>query len=412
MTIDVAQGHAGHHLGEPGRHRLRHGAQRDAAERDDDGARHLRLHAVRRPRSSRPARRRRCRRPSRRPTPRTTTPPTSRSRSRCSRRRRSSPGRTRPASSTAPRSSATQLNATTTVPGTFVYTPNAGTVLSAGTAQTLSTTFTPTDTANYNTANKSVTIDVAKATPVITWTNPADIVYGTALSATQLNATTTVPGTFVYTPHAGTVLSAGTAQTLSTTFTPTDTANYNTANKSVAINVLKATPVITWANPADIVYGTALERDAAERDDDGARHLRLHAAGDHGPLGRRGADAVDDLHADRRRELQHGQQVGRDQRAQGDAGHHLGEPGRHRLRHGARRDPAERDDDRARHVRLHAQRRHGAVGWNGPDAVDDLHADRRGELQHREQVGDDQRRSRRRRSSPGRTRPTSSTARR
>src|SRR4029450_6699924 len=153
---------------------------------------------------------------------------------------------------------ATQLNATTTVPGTFVYTPNAGTVLSAGTARTLSTTFTPTDTANYNSANKSVTIDVAKATPVITWTNPADIVYGTALGATQLNATTTVPGTFVYTPPATTVLSAGAAQTLSTTFTPTDTANYTGASKSVAINVLKATPVITWANPAGITYGTAL----------------------------------------------------------------------------------------------------------------------------------------------------------
>ena len=52
------------------------------------------------------------------------------------------------------------------MPGTFVYTPPAATVLSAGAAQTLSTTFTPTDTANYNTANKSVTIDVAKATPV------------------------------------------------------------------------------------------------------------------------------------------------------------------------------------------------------------------------------------------------------
>jgi hypothetical protein len=153
---------------------------------------------------------------------------------------------------------ATQLNATTTVPGAFVYTPASGTVLSAGAAQTLSVTFTPTDTANYNNANKSVTIDVAKATPLITWANPAGIVYGTALSATQLNATTTVPGTFVYTPAAGAVLSAGSAQTLSTTFTPTDTANYNSANKSVTIDVAKATPVITWANPAGIIYGTAL----------------------------------------------------------------------------------------------------------------------------------------------------------
>ena len=37
----------------------------------------------------------------------------------------------------------------------------------------------------------------------------------------------TSPATFVYTPAAGTVLNAGTAQTLSVTFTPTDAANYN-----------------------------------------------------------------------------------------------------------------------------------------------------------------------------------------
>jgi C1A family cysteine protease len=152
--------------------------------------------------------------------------------------------------------SSTQLNASANVAGSFVYTPAAGTVLSAG-SQTLSTTFTPTDTANYNTATKSVTLTVNKATPVITWANPAAITYGTALSSTQLNASANVAGSFVYTPAAGTVLSAG-SQTLSTTFTPTDTANYNTATKSVTLTVNKATPVITWANPAAITYGTAL----------------------------------------------------------------------------------------------------------------------------------------------------------
>ena len=73
----------------------------------------------------------------------------------------------------------------------------------------------------------TATINVRMATPVVTWANPAAITYGTALSATQLDATTTVPGSFVYTPAAGTVLSAGAGQTLSVTFTPTDTADYN-----------------------------------------------------------------------------------------------------------------------------------------------------------------------------------------
>src|SRR5207302_985917 len=56
--------------------------------------------------------------------------------------------------------------------------------------------------------------------PTLAWSNPADIVYRTALGASQLNATATynstnVPGTFTYTPAAGTVLSAGLGQTLS-----------------------------------------------------------------------------------------------------------------------------------------------------------------------------------------------------
>ena len=245
--------------------------------------------------------------------------------------------------------SATQLNATTTVPGNFVYTPASGTVLHFGNSQTLSTNFTPTDTTNYNNANKNVSINVQKATltataqdksktyratnpsltytltgfvngdnqagatsgqpsltttattlsvvntypititvgtltaadytfafvngtltvnkatPTINWTNPANIIYGTALSGTQLSATATNPndsssvaGNFNYNPASGVVLNAGNAQTLSTTFTPTDTANYNGNSANVSINVSKATPVITWSDPAAITNGTAL----------------------------------------------------------------------------------------------------------------------------------------------------------
>src|SRR4029450_10650963 len=104
----------------------------------------------------------------------------------------------------------------------------------------------------------SVQINVLKATPTITWPTPADISYGTALGAAQLNATASVPGTLVYAPVAGTVLNAGNGQTLSVTFTPTDVVNYATATASVQINVLKGTPTITWLTPADIIYGTAL----------------------------------------------------------------------------------------------------------------------------------------------------------
>ena len=154
-----------------------------------------------------------------------------------------------------PLSASTLSGGSASVPGTFAftdpsYTPNAGTY-------NASITFTPIDLSNYNTITGSISVVVAKATPVITWANPAAIVYGTALSGTQLNATASVLGEFVYTPAAGTVLGFGT-QTLSVTFTPNDTANYNNASATVQLTVNKATPTIAWNNPADITHPTPL----------------------------------------------------------------------------------------------------------------------------------------------------------
>ena len=92
--------------------------------------------------------------------------------------------------------------------------------------------------AAYNAALPvSHTFSIAKATPVLTWANPTDIIYGTLLSATQLNATADVAGTFAYTPAAGMKLNAGPNQELSVAFTPTDAANYNGTSKTVQINV-------------------------------------------------------------------------------------------------------------------------------------------------------------------------------
>jgi uncharacterized delta-60 repeat protein len=162
---------------------------------------------------------------------------------------------------------ATQLDATASVQGTFGYSPAAGTVLDASDNQMLSVTFTPTDTTDYNTASDSVPIDVDAATPIITWATPTDIIYGTALSSTQLDATSTwtvagvngtVAGTFTYSPSAGTVLTGGKGETLSVTFTPTDGTDYTTATKTVKINVTQATPTLTWVDPPDITFGTPL----------------------------------------------------------------------------------------------------------------------------------------------------------
>jgi choice-of-anchor A domain-containing protein len=94
-------------------------------------------------------------------------------------------------------------------------------------------------------------------TPTITWTAPAPIPYGTALSAMQLDAISSVPGTFSYNPTFGAVLGAG-SHVLTANFTPTDTTHYTTATSTVTLVVNPATPIITWAAPASIAYGTAL----------------------------------------------------------------------------------------------------------------------------------------------------------
>ncbi len=97
--------------------------------------------------------------------------------------------------------------------------------------------------------------------PVITWADPSAIVFGTPLSATQLDATASVPGTFSYSPALDTILDAGNNQPLSVTFMPTDTTDYTSAADTVYIEVEnpnRSVPTITWANPGGITYGTPL----------------------------------------------------------------------------------------------------------------------------------------------------------
>jgi hypothetical protein len=258
--------------------------------------------------------------------------------------------------------SATQLDAAATgvngaaLVGSFVYSPAAGTTLTTG-SHVLATTFTPSDTTDYNTNTAQVTIQVSaptaasvviqesanpitfgksetltalvsgsdgkpyssgtssftsdgtaigsatvvngsasisissltagvhqiavsytngsqsepltgsapltvnKATPLLAWPTPAPIFTVTPLSSTQLDATATgvngatLAGTFVYNPAAGTTLSTGT-QTLSTTFTPTDTTNYTTATAQVTIQVGYSTISIASVSPGTTQLGT------------------------------------------------------------------------------------------------------------------------------------------------------------
>ena len=144
-----------------------------------------------------------------------------------------------------------------------------------GTGGTFTTTFTNTASlgvasspytfdltyagdATFAPAKTTVRLTVTPAQPTVSWQDPADITYGTALSSTQLDASANVPGTFSYTQASGKILGAGLGQMLSVTFTPQDSTDFLSATGTATINVDQATPTIKWTNPADITYGTVL----------------------------------------------------------------------------------------------------------------------------------------------------------
>lgn len=116
---------------------------------------------------------------------------------------------------------------------TLTYNGAAAAPVAAGTYTAVATIADP----NY-TGSTSMVFSIAKAAAAVDWTVPAAITFGTPLSATQLNASTAVPGSLRYSPAAGALLNAGTAA-LAATFTPTDSANYTEVTRSVQLVVNK-----------------------------------------------------------------------------------------------------------------------------------------------------------------------------
>lgn len=126
-------------------------------------------------------------------------------------------------------------------------------------------TFSGTSNAAAASGNGSITI--ARRPSTLRWSQPAPIAQGTALSAAQLNATADVPGSFRYTPPAGTVLPAGPGQKLTAVFVPADQGNYTSEPASVTIDVTPApTPGPAAYRPASLTLSTAgVVRDTANR---------------------------------------------------------------------------------------------------------------------------------------------------
>jgi len=142
-----------------------------------------------------------------------------------------------------------QLNASASVPGSFIYSPATGEILGPGT-YTLSVTFTPADSVNYTPAEANVSLTVAEIIPAsVTWLDPHSISYGTALSAEQLNASSSIPGSFIFAPAAGEVLPAG-KHKLSVIFTPKDEEKYAKVQVNVTIIVAELPNVPSLLRPS------------------------------------------------------------------------------------------------------------------------------------------------------------------
>ena len=97
------------------------------------------------------------------------------------------------------------------------------------------------DGAGFLSAEESAAdLTILRAIPQVTWPAPDILIYGTPLGPSQLNASAPVPGQFVYTPPAGTVLHATGNQLLTVTFTPDDLQQYAEVATSVVIKALSA----------------------------------------------------------------------------------------------------------------------------------------------------------------------------
>lgn len=83
-------------------------------------------------------------------------------------------------------------------------------------------------------------LDIDGVVPSITWTKPASISLGTALSDAQLNAIAPVPGAFSYSPSAGTILSPG-SHAVTVTFTPDDLVSFAQTTSTQVVVVSQAT---------------------------------------------------------------------------------------------------------------------------------------------------------------------------
>ena len=252
-----------------------------------------------------------------------------------------------------------------TVQAAYVMAASAGQSSWTNTPQTLSSSAQLTITAP----------GTAATTPSITWSTPQAIQYGTTLGSASLNATASVPGSFTYTPAAGTVLKAGT-QTLTATFTPLDTTAYSVETAIV--------PYRRASQPGDHLDSAIShsardcnQRNAAECGGERARNLLLQPSPGHRgctghttPYGRVYSQRYHRLFACHGAQFTH---CGCGADRQEHSSRLLAHAGRDSIRYSPEQRSVGRGSERTGKLYLHTGRGRRAQGRN-PDAHHDLHS--------------------------------------
>ena len=102
------------------------------------------------------------------------------------------------------------------------------------------------------TTSSDVSVSVGKANPVTTWPTASPITYGDRLSESDLTGGVAVPGTFAWENVSINPTSGSHSYTV--TFTPTDAANYNSAEAQVTVSVAKKTLTSSVGSVASKTY--------------------------------------------------------------------------------------------------------------------------------------------------------------
>lgn len=152
------------------------------------------------------------------------------------------------------------------LPGTFVYNPEAGTVLAAG-PHSLSLVFAPENFGKYAVVTANRTVFVERMVPEFDWTpSTTTLTYGEPTYRSLYDATVARPaylgggvflipdeGTLSFDIPMGTLLPAG-EHPVTVTFTPVNQADIQTVTQTILFTVNPYPTDLSWAAPSDEIY--------------------------------------------------------------------------------------------------------------------------------------------------------------